>query len=58
MLTLVGQTLLDLDRVVCVTRGNEIVLDGLNGRVVLSAEEADELRARYRRQVRTDGERP
>lgn len=56
MLTLIGKTLIDMDRVVCVTRGNEIVLDGVNGRVVLSAEEADELRASYRRQPKPDRE--
>ncbi len=58
MLKLIGRTLIDIDRIVCVTRGNDAVLDGVNGRVPLSEEEADELRNRYRGQSKTDGERP
>lgn len=58
MLTLIGRTLIDISRVVCVTRGNDAVLDGVNGRVTLSAEEADELRERYSRQTKIYGERP
>ena len=54
MLTLCGKTLIDIDRVVCVTRLNEAVIEGTNKRVKLDEEDAEVLREFYRMPVKKD----